>query len=120
MMVDENTETQPIPPMEPQMSDPLILHAIVKDSVNPDPAPASVEFKAPPLRGAAPPTAAQRAWLGSHKTYVRMSHHRAMKFSARGTLKQDGSFIPETAGHPVHDGGGDFGVGIPNAPARRR
>jgi hypothetical protein len=82
--------------------------------------PEPVEFKAEPIKGAPQPTSMQKTWLRDHKSFVRMSHHRAMKFTSRGTLKQDGSFITEAPGRPVHDGNGDFGVGIPTAPARRR
>ena len=64
-----------------------------------------------------PPTPAQHAWLKKNKSYVRTSHVR-VKFSSRGTLYPDGSFVGEKV-HPVMDGGGAFGVGILVAKRRR-
>jgi hypothetical protein len=57
------------------------------------------------------PTVAQQNWMRSNPRYVRTSHTPA-RFDARGTLHPDGSFIPEDV-HPVMDGNGSFGVGIP-------
>lgn len=73
----------------------------------------------PELR-AIPPTATQAAWLKAHPEYVRTSHvgHLA-RFRGRGTLRVDGTFVPE-AKMPVVDGGGDFGVGVPVMRRRRR
>jgi hypothetical protein len=63
----------------------------------------------PPQRGA--PSAAQHAWLLAHPNYVRSSHFFGQMIE-RGTLHEDGTFVPE-AKHPVMDGPSCFGVGIP-------
>ena len=68
------------------------------------------DFTAPPPPPAGP-TAAQIKWMQDHPNYVRTSHTPS-RFMVRGTLTVDGSFISEDI-HPVMDGNGAFGVGIP-------
>lgn len=79
-----------------------------------------VEFKLPAPPRNHPPTAAQHTWLRSNKAHMRMSHSRSIKFKMRGTLKADGTFIPESHKHPLMDGNGDFSVGMPIAAPKRR
>lgn len=67
------------------------------------------------------PSAAQTAWLRANKAFVRMSHVRhILKFSNRGTLREDGTFVAESGRTPVTDGNGSFGVGVPVIRRRRR
>lgn len=61
-------------------------------------------------RGAVP-TEAQHDWLRKNPRYMRTSH-AYHKFVERGTLYPDGTFVPVSK-HPVTDGNGAFGVGIP-------
>jgi hypothetical protein len=69
---------------------------------------------------ATPPTAEQQAWLKANKRHVRTSHVRtSAKFTNRGTLRPDGTFVPETGRTPVMDGNGSFGVGVMIAKRRR-
>ena len=63
-------------------------------------------------------TPEQQAWMKAHPGYVRTSHTRG-KFTKRGTLRPDGTFVPVADGSPVIDGNGSFGVGVP-AVSRRR
>jgi hypothetical protein len=65
------------------------------------------------------PTAEQHAWLRKNPGYIRTSHVRNAKFSKRGTLRADGTFIPESGKIPIMDGNGGFGVGILQAKRRR-
>ncbi len=78
-----------------------------------------VEFVPAKTFSATAPTFEQKVWLAKNKDHQIMSHHRSVRFSNRGTLKPDGSFVPESA-HPVMDGAGQFGVGVPLAETRRR
>lgn len=79
-----------------------------------------VEFMPPPPPQNAPPSEAQFEWFRNNPRYVRMSHGLTLvKFSDQGTLRLDGSFIPD-AKMPVHDGNGDFGVGVPIIQQQRR
>jgi len=66
-------------------------------------------------------TAEQQAWLNTHRNYARISG-RLKAFQARGTLRPDGTFVPERGRAPVTIGNGAFGVGIPvpALPRRRR
>ena len=64
------------------------------------------------------PTKAQLDWLKKHKSYVR-STHLQMKFSERGTLHPDGTFVAASGRTPVMDGNGAFGVGVPIVKRRR-
>lgn len=73
--------------------------------------PDPVEFTVSPPQNA-PPTEAQMKWMADHPAYRRISHSVLGRSTARGTLTSDGSFIPDSQ-MPVHDGGGSFGVGIP-------
>ena len=63
------------------------------------------------------PTAEQSAWLKAHPNYMRTSHAR-YRCQMRGTLRPDGTFVPEEHGQPVMDGNGSFGVGIPLRKSR--
>jgi len=94
--------------------------AIEMAVVDPEMKHEPVEFKLPAHPRNPPPTAAQHAWLRSNKAHARMSHSKSIKFKTRGTLKADGTFIPESGRHPVMDGNGDFGVGVPVAVSKRR
>lgn len=73
-----------------------------------------------PTRSTAP-TEAQRQWLGKNKGYARMSHvaHLA-RFTQRGTLYPDGTFIAETGRTPLTDGNGAFSIGKMVVTKRRR
>ena len=68
---------------------------------------------------AIPPTAEQHAWMKKNPGHVRTSHVRAARFVKRGTLRPDGTFVPESPGSPVMDGNGSFGVGVPIRRGRR-
>ena len=57
------------------------------------------------------PSAAQHAWLQAHPNYMQASHFFG-RMVERGTLHEDGSFIPETK-TPAMDGPSCFTVGIP-------
>ena len=59
-----------------------------------------------------PPTSAQHEWLQKNTRYRRTGHTPLGRFTFRGTLMEDGTFISEDK-MPVMDGGGNFGVGIP-------
>ena len=73
----------------------------------------SFEIVPPPPPQNAPPTEAQLDWMRNNPRYARMSHGlNQVGWSNRGTLRADGTFIDENR-MPVHDGNGDFGVGIP-------
>ena len=66
------------------------------------------------------PTPEQHAWLRKNKGYARTSHAGiAAKFTSRGTLHSDGTFVPESGRTPVLDGNGSFGVGVVIAKRRR-
>jgi hypothetical protein len=80
------------------------------------------ELKTPPFLGhgepfvsaSAPPkgpSAEQHAWLQNNPRYVRASHFFGRTIE-RGTLHEDGSFVPETK-TPAMDGPNCFTVGIP-------
>jgi hypothetical protein len=66
------------------------------------------------------PTRDQAAWVRANPGYVRISAARLGQFAKRGTLRADGTFIAESPNFPLHDGNGDFTVGIPVVPKRRR
>lgn len=70
-----------------------------------------VEMTPPPPPQRSAPTQAQHDWLARNPHYIRSSHAYS-RFINRGTLHPDGTFVPETV-HPVMDGNGCFGVGIP-------
>jgi hypothetical protein len=80
--------------------------------------PPAAKPRVPPPAPPPGPTPAQRDWLKARPNYVRISHYRG-KTTSRGTLKTDGAFIPEQANHPVMDGPGGFGVGVPVVVRRR-
>lgn len=63
------------------------------------------------------PTPQQTNWLANHRQYVPMAHNMS-RFSDRGTLHIDGSFVSETV-HPPMDGGGAISVGIPFSARQR-
>lgn len=63
------------------------------------------------------PTAEQAAWLAAHPHYIRTSHAR-YRCQMRGTLQPDGTFVHESHEHPIMDGNGSFGVGIPLRKSR--
>ena len=64
-------------------------------------------------------TMEQMNWMRLHPEYQRTSHIRG-KFRQRGTLKPDGTFVPDAPGAPVIDGNGFFGVGVPIVAKKRR
>ena len=69
----------------------------------------------------APPTAEQNAWLKANPAYTRSSHTGlTAKFTKRGTLRPDGTFVPETGRTPVMDGNGSLGVGVLIVSRKRR
>ena len=72
------------------------------------------------MPSANPPTAEQQRWLSANKAFKRMSHDIVGKYSNRGTLFPDGSFVREAKGKPVMDGNGAFGVGVPASIRKRR
>lgn len=112
--METETEHDPILSL-PEPHEPAKI-ALVQEEKRHEP----VEFKHPPHR-ASPPTSAQHAWMLKHKsTHLRMSHARSAKFTNRGTLHPDGTFVQEALGRPVMDGNGCFGVGIMKIPAKRR
>lgn len=72
----------------------------------------SMPYPDPPSPQNAPPTEAQNDWLLAHPRHSRMSHGLSLAgWVERGTLRTDGNFVPESL-MPVHDGQGDFGVGV--------
>jgi len=75
---------------------------------------------APAPKRIASPTREQAAWMRAHPGYMRISHARLGQFSKRGTLRADGTFIPESPKFPVMDGNGDFSVGLPVTVKRKR
>jgi hypothetical protein len=83
--------------------------------------PEPVQIAAPVSPQAPQPTAAQHAWMQAHPQFVRLSHSRAGRFQGgKGTLRADGTFILEKPGFPIHDGNGDFGVGVPLISTKRK
>ena len=63
-------------------------------------------------------TKAQSDWLKARKNYMRTSHTR-LKFTNKGTLQADGTFVAASGRTPVMDGNGSFGVGTPVLKRRR-
>ena len=101
-------------------SDAMTAPEMQPQPINPPAAPPpAVPFAPPPPRQNPPPTPAQEAWLRARPDYVRISHLLLGKFTQRGTLRPCGTFIPEDR-MALHDGNGDFSVGIPAAMPRKR
>lgn len=79
-------------------------------------APEPVPFPEPSLQRPGP-TPAQHEWMQKHPDYAPMAH-ATIKFSDRGNLHADGTFVPESV-HPCMDGGGVISVGKPISARRR-
>ncbi len=65
-------------------------------------------------------TGEQLAWLKTNRAYARIRHSGLAAFARRGTLRPDGTFIPESWRDPVTNGNGSFGVGVPLVLRRKR
>ena len=97
----EAPEAQKPPPVDPP----------VDPGPDPEPPPLVLVTDPPPPQND-PPTQAQSDWMLANPQYVTTPHDRVGRFSSRGTLMPDGTFIPATQS-PIIDGNGAFGVGIP-------
>lgn len=77
----------------------------------------AVELAAPRPHQPLPPTEAQHAWMRAHPRHIRTSHigmgrPGGARYVDYGTLHPDGTFV-SVLKHPVTEGNGAFGVGIP-------
>lgn len=83
------------------------------DAAPAEPAEPPKPFEPPPAPQNSAPTEAQHEWMRKHPKHVRTSHGLSgAGFAERGTLHQDGTFVPEHVA-PIVDSGSCFGVGVP-------
>jgi hypothetical protein len=101
---------------EPELVDALEAVPVAAEpelDVEPQEAAAPVPFVEPVHHFRQGPSLEQHAWMAANPHYTQISHMRMGKATGRGTLHQDGTFVPEGQ-HPVMDGPTCIAVGIPS------